>query len=333
MEDQIWNHIIKRLTGVETEESKLFLDQWLNAAEENVKLYYETEQLWKWTGYVPKTGLKEEGNSLIHPTVAQNKNMSFKRIIKYGVAASLAVFTSLSIYYLSKSKYQVQDTKIAYTVHKAANGKVMKVTLPDSSTIWLNAGSEVSYPKDFHIRKTREIQLIGEAFFDVTHNQKRPFVVQSGNLKTIVYGTSFNVSSYKDNKQSSVTVKTGKVGVLLKEDSLNKPTILLPGNKLVYHRDNGKLEKVNVYAEDVANWINGGLVFDQAKPQEVFTMLERKFDVRFDFNEADFEGCKLTAKFPNQSLETILTTLSASLRVKFKENGKTIEVKGGQSCK
>lgn len=330
MEDQIWNYIIKRLTGVETDESKLFLDQWLSASEENKKLYNEALQLWEWSGSLPKARVNEDENILVHPAVAQSKRKSFKGFIKYGVAASLAVFTSLSVYYLSKS--EVEDTEIAYTIHKAMNGKVMKLTLPDSSTVWLNAGSEVIYPKDFHTRKTRAIQLIGEAFFEVTHNEKQPFVVESGNLKTIVYGTSFNVSSYNGDRQSSVTVKTGKVGVLLKEDSLSKPTMLLPGNRLVYHRDNGKIEKTNIYTEEVANWINGGLVFEQANPQEVFATLERKFDVEFKFNEADFKDCKITAKFPNQSLETILTTLSASLQIKFKEDGKTITVKGGQSC-
>jgi len=333
MEDQIWNYIIKRLTGVETEDSKLFLDQWLVLSEENVKLYNEVVQLWKLTGDAHKTSLEENGSILVHPAVEHNKRKTFKGIIKYGVAASLAVFTSLSVYYLSKSKSQVDDVEIAYTVHKAVYGKVMKVTLPDSSIVWLNAGSEVIYPKDFHARKVRFIQLVGEAFFEVTHNEKQPFVVESGSLKTIVYGTSFNISSYQDHKQSSVTVKTGKVGVLRKEDLLSKPTMLLPGNRLVYHRDNGKLEKSNVYSEDVANWITGGLAFDQATPEEVFATLKRKFDVEFNLKGSDFEGCKLTAKFPNQSLETILNTLSASLQIKFKENGKTIEVKGGQSCK
>lgn len=331
MEDQIWNNIIKRLTGVETEESKLFLDQWLKENQKNIKLYHEAEQLWKLTGLVPKTKKQTDENILIHPAVEQGKRKS--SIIKYGIAASLAVVTSLTGYYFSKSNSQAPESEIAYTVHKADHGKVMKVTLPDSSAIWLNAGSEVSYPKDFNTGKTRAIQLMGEAFFEVTHKEKQPFVVESGNLKTIVYGTSFNVSSYQDSKQSSVTVKTGKVGVLLSADSLGKPTMLLPGNKLVYHRDNGKLETTNIYAEEVANWINGDLTFDQALLKDVFATLERKFDVEFSFKESDFEGCKLTAKFPNQSLGTILTVLRASLSIKVNERGKTIEVKGGQACK
>lgn len=333
MEDQIWNNIIKRLTGVETAESKLFLDQWLNASEENIKLYDEAEQLWKWTGMLPGKKIHGEEKILVHPPVEQNKRKSLKGIIRYGIAASLAVVTSLSVYYLSKSKSEIAETETVYTVHKALNGKVMKVTLPDSSTIWLNAGSEVSYPKDFHSQKTRAVQLNGEAFFEVIHNEKQPFVVESGNLKTIVYGTSFNVSSYKDSQQSLVTVKTGKVGVLLREDSLSKPTMLLPGNRLVYHRDNGKLETMSISANDVATWIDGELTFDQATPKEVFATLERKFDVEFNFNNAAFDGCKLTAKFPNQSLKAILTALTASLHIKANEHGKTIEIIGGQPCK
>lgn len=333
MEDQIWNNIIKRLTDVETEESKLQLNQWLNASEENQKLYYEAVQLWKWTGLLPKAKSQIDEDILIHPAIVQSKRKSFKGILKYGIAASLAIFTSLTVYYLTKSSSKVEETLIAYTVHKAANGKVMKVTLPDSSIIWLNAGSEVSYPKDFHAQKTRDITLIGEAFFEVSHNEKQPFVVESDNLRTIVYGTSFNVSSYTNSGQSSVTVKTGKVGVLLRNDSLSTPTMLLPGNRLVYHRDNGRLEKTNIYSDEVATWISGDITFDEASIPDVFAVLARRFDIEFNFNEADFNGCTLTAKFPNQNLKSILTALSTSLHIKVSEHGKTIEVKGGLPCK
>ncbi len=333
MEDQIWNNIIKRLTGVETEESRLSLNQWLNKRAENIKLYHEAEQLWQLTALLPKKELELGESVLTPPAVAQKKRKSFNGIIRYGVAASLAIFASFAAYYLAKSRSQLAETEVVYTFRKAANGKVMQITLADSSIIWLNAGSQVSYPKDFHAQKTRNIKLVGEAFFDVTHNEKQPFVVESGNLKTVVYGTSFNVSSYKNSRQSSVTVKSGKVGVLLINDSLNKPTMLLPGNRLVYHRDNGTIEQINIYQDEVAPWLNGDLIFDEATPQEVFAALSRKFNVDFSFNEAGFEGCKLTAKFPNQSLETILTALSASLHIKVNQHGKTIKIIGGQPCR
>lgn len=331
MEDQIWNNIIKRLTDVETEESKLQLNQWLNASKQNQQLYKETVQLWQLTSLLPKSSSQERETTLVHPALAKNKLKYFKGMMKYGIAASLAIVTSLSIYYVSKTK--ISATAILYTVHKAANGKMKQITLPDSSVIWLNAGSQVSYRKDFHVQKTRNVKLVGEAFFDVTHNEKQPFVVESDHLKTIVYGTSFNVSSYQNSAQSSVTVKTGKVGVLLTNDSLNKPTMLLPGNRLVYHLDNGKLEKINIYEQEVASWINGDLAFDEATPQEVFAALARKFDVAFNYNDAEFEGCKLTAKFPNQSLKAILTALSTSLHIEINDHGQTIEIKGGQPCK
>ena len=333
MEDQIWNSIIKRLTGVETPASKQYLDQWLNANEENVKLYHEAKQLWAWTGMLPSAQTSLGEQTIIHPPVEKRKIRAIRGMVKYGVAASLALVASITIYYLSKSPSQTAKQISAYTVHKALNGKMIKVVLPDSSIVWLNAGSEVSYLKDFNIQKTRNIRLTGEAFFEVSHRKKQPFVVESGHLKTIVYGTSFNISSYQHSAQNSVTVKTGKVGVLLKTDRLNKPTMLLPGSRLVYHLDNGKVEKVNVETAEVATWLNGELIFDQTAPQEVFATLARKFDVEFKFNEADFEGCKLTAKFPNQSLKTILTALSTSLHLKISEHGKTIYIKGGQSCK
>lgn len=333
MEDQIWNNIIKRLTDVETEESRLSLDQWLNKSAENIKLYHEAEQLWQLTALLPKKELAPKESVLTLSAVAQKKSKSFNGVIKYGIAASLVILASFATYHLTKSRSQLAKTEIVYTVRKAANGKVIQITLADSSVIWLNSGSQVSYPKDFLAQKTRNIKLVGEAFFDVAHNEKQPFVVESGNLKTVVYGTSFNVSSYKNSRQSSVTVKSGKVGVLLINDSLNKPTMLLAGNRLVYHLDNGKLEKRNIYEDEVAPWLNGDLIFDEATPQEVFAALSRKFNVDFSFNEAGFEGCKLTAKFPNQNLKSILTALSTSLHIKVNEHGKTIKIIGGQPCR
>jgi len=334
MEDQIWNSIIKRLTGVETPASKQYLDQWLKASEDNVKIYHETEQLWALTNMLPANKKPLAEPVLLNPNIEKGKMWSLKGLKRYSIAASLALVTSLTLYYLTKSKPQATNNQVSiYSIHKAGNGKMLKVILPDSSIVWLNAGSEVSYLKDFRSQKTRNIQLTGEAFFEVTHNQQQPFVVESGDLQTIVYGTSFNVSSYKDSEQNSVTVKTGKVGVLLKRDSLNKPTMLLPGNRLVYHQENGKIETLNIETSEVATWLNGDLVFDQTAPKEVFAILARKFDVEFKINDADFEGCKLTAKFPNQSLKTILTALSTSLHLKINEHGKTIYIKGGQSCK
>ncbi|RYG10141.1 MAG: FecR family protein [Chitinophagaceae bacterium] len=331
MEDQIWNYIIKRITKVETEESKIALDHWLNANADNVSVYNETVALWELTGLMP-SNKNTNSENFIHPIAEKNRQRSFKRIMRYSIAASLAVVTSLSVYYLSRSKSPLTNQAIAYTVHKALNGKMIKLQLPDSSTVWLNGGSELRYPKNFTAGETRAIQLVGEAFFDVTHNEKQPFVVESGELKTVVYGTSFNVSSYKDGKQSSVTVKTGKVGVMLVGDSLNKPTMLLPGNRLVYHRANGEMEQSNTATDEIANWLNGDLVFDQATPAEVFATLARKFDVEFKYNEADFEGCTLTAKFPNQHLKVIMKTIGNSLDFKFNEQGKTIQITGGQPC-
>lgn len=332
MEDQIWNNIVKRLTNVETEFSKAELDNWLSENSENVKLFKETVTLWHLTGSLPASK-NQKSEYLIHPIAEKNRRKAFRTLMRYSIAASLAVITSLTIFHLLKSPAESENQTVAYTYHKTANGKIIKLVLPDSSIVWLNSGSEISYPKVFTGQKTRAIELNGEAFFEVTHNQKQPFVVQSGKIKTVVYGTSFNVVSYQDSKQSSVTVKTGKVGVLLAGDSLGKPTMLMPGNRLVYHNANGEMEQSNVETGDVASWLNGDLVFDQATLAEVFATLARRFDVEFKYKETDFEGCKLTAKFPNQHFKVIMKTLGNSLDFKFNEQGRTIEITGGKPCR
>ena len=328
MEDQIWNCIIKRVTGTETLESRLLLDEWLSANESNLEHYEEVLALWHLTGKVA-TSPTNSTQVVSDFNTEETKNRSFKRFFNYGIAASLALLASFGAYYLLDEKESVAPN---YVIRKAELGKMLAIQLPDSSKIWLNAGSELKYIKKFD-GKTRTVELSGEAFFDVKHDENRPFVVLSENLKTVVYGTSFNVRAYVGNNENAVTVKTGKVGVLIKGDSLNKPTMLLPGNHLAYYPVQDKLKQDNVLVNDIAVWINGDLTFDQAAPKDVFATIARKFNVKFSFDQSNFDGCKITAKFPNQSLKSILTALSASLNIKVNEQGETIEIKGGQSCK
>lgn len=329
MEDQIWNSIIKRLTAQETEDSKSMLDQWLNADAENQKLFQQAATLWQMTDLLPLIN-NENQQETVKPEVSTRY---LTRISRYAIAASILVASMLSVYYFTRSKETETSPLTTYKVYKAENGKVMKLVLPDSSQVYLNSGSELSYPSDFKSGNIRLVKLIGEAFFDVTHNEKQAFVVESRNLKTTVYGTSFNVSAYPDKTHSAVVVKTGKVGVNLLGDSLSKANFLLPGNRLVYHHKTGKIEKDQVHIAEISNWLNGDLIFDQTPLNEVFVMLERKFDVTFNYDPQTFQDCQLTARFPNQQLDIVLKTIALTLDFKYKQQGRTIEIMGGKPCK
>jgi transmembrane sensor len=133
---------------------------------------------------------------------------------KWMVAASLFAVASLSVlgFY---NRLQILDvvSPIAQKQFSTVNGQVASLTLADGTRVWLNGGSKLSYPEAFRGDK-REITLTGEAFLEVTHDAKKSFIVHTGNIRTQVLGTSFNVKAYPEDSFVKVDVVTGKVGVV-----------------------------------------------------------------------------------------------------------------------
>ncbi|MET3115649.1 hypothetical protein AAKU52_003401 [Pedobacter sp. CG_S7] len=167
-------------------------------------------------------------NNIIDEIADRNGKLSYRKHL-FQIAASITIF--LSIFSAGYYYYTTFLNKVPETVmleKSAGNGKVIKITLSDGSKVWLNAGSKISFPKSFGKSK-REISLFGEAYFEVEHEQHRPFIIHTGAIITQVLGTSFNINAYALNKNIKVTVLTGKVAVLVPEkDKRGTRTIVLP---------------------------------------------------------------------------------------------------------
>ncbi len=203
------------------------------------------------------------------------------------------------------------------------------VEMPDGSKIWLNADSEIRFLKSFSQEKTRSVILNGEAYFDVSHDAAHPFVVKSAELTTTVYGTSFNVRAYSNEEETSVTVNSGKVGVISGKDG-GKARMLLPQDKLTY--GDGKFTKTTVLA-DADGWTRGDLMFDQTPLNEVFETISRKYNVKIEKAKTlRYQDCRLTARFRNQSLAAVLKTLKLAMNINSKQTGTTIYLEGGAVC-
>lgn len=328
MEDKIWNYIIKRLTGTETEESEQYLNQWLNEDVNNIQQYNEICLLWSLSGRVGNVQTEVQVQDLFSQQPAPlAKTSVFKNIWKYGIAASLICVLFAAIYQYRNGAFR-QSSGQEWVVKRADPGKMVLVNLPDSSKIWLNAGSEIRFFKHFKDGKTRTVILKGEAFFDVSHDAGQPFVVKSGELTTTVYGTSFNIRAYGNEAEMSVAVNSGKVGVMAATDT-GRVVMLLPNDKLVYA---GRKFTKTVVEIEADGWIKGDLVFDQTPLAEVFTTISRKFNVRIEADIAQYQHCRLTASFHNQPLLAVLKTLKLAMNIQSTQTGQTIYLKGGAAC-
>ncbi len=331
MEDKIWNCMVKRLNGTETADSKITLDLWLAESELNRKKYKEAKSIWELSLNIQP----EEPEKPFHQFAAQlvpKPELSSKRISlfwKYGIAATITALFLMSGLYFYKNNHQ-SNQEIDWIVKRADFGQMIRINLPDSSKVWLNSGSQISFASTFSSQPSRLVKLIGEAYFEVKHDQKHPFIVKSKTLTTTVYGTSFSIKAYQNESITSIAVNSGKVGVL-GADQKNKDLaiMLLPNDQLVYNDKNRSFAKSNIANGDVNSWTKGSLIFEQSPIEEVVQTLERKYNVKIDTAQISGSGCRLTARFNNEPLKAILKALKLSLQIRSTQVGQTIYLKGG----
>ncbi|RYF19451.1 MAG: FecR family protein, partial [Flavobacteriales bacterium] len=199
---------------------------------------------------------KIEQNLYAHFFPSQQKTRT--KLTPYWLPTAVAAMLTIvaGTIWLTNSPKKELQLVFDKTITRASEKKI--ITLSDGSTVTLNNESELEYPKKFS-DSTREVHLKGEAFFEISKNKLKPFIVKTGQLNVKVLGTSFNVKHYQTDKNINVVVATGKVGVNAIGDK--KIWLLNPGNKLTYHKTTAVGEQNNVNAADYSAWKRNELIF------------------------------------------------------------------------
>ncbi len=226
---------------------------------------------------------------------------------KWAIGIAAALLISVAAGYLAHwlNYTPKQEHFMASQATQAGERKV--ITLTDGSKVTLNNRSELRYASDFDGNK-REVWLKGEAFFDIKRDTKRPFIVHTEQLNVRVLGTSFNVRSYQNDKQTSVGVVTGKVGV--NKANADKTYMLLPGNLLSYHKTSDAFNQQTLSTDEILGWQNGLLVFHQEAIEEIVPELERWYNVSVQVNRKHLLKKRITASFSRKSLPAVMEILS-----------------------
>lgn len=189
--------------------------------------------------------------------------------------------------------------------------KDYKITLPDGTTVWMNSASSLRFPYSFD-KKTREVYLTGEAYFDVAHNPNLEFIVHSAFADIKVHGTSFNVNAY-DLKTFATSLVTGSVSAIRGSESIK----LKPNQQVSYN--SGKLTVKNFDSQEVLSWRNGIYYFHNQSLAEIAQVLSRWYDVKINWktpgiSEQTFTG-EIDKKLP---LDIVLSNLELSSGIKAK---------------
>lgn len=198
-----------------------------------------------------------------------------------------------------------QSTRNNLIEINVAYGENKHFFLPDSSEIWLNAGTYIKYPKEF-IGDERNIYLDGEAYFSVKQNEQKPFIVQTEKISVKVLGTKFNLKAYTNDEKIITTLTSGKVEVSTKNES----HILKPNEQLSYDRNTSSIDIVEVSSDETNSWLSGQLVFNDSSLRDILLALERRFNISISNNTGIPTSKLYTIKFlRNETPEEVLNIL------------------------
>jgi ferric-dicitrate binding protein FerR (iron transport regulator) len=205
------------------------------------------------------------------------------------------------------------------------------VKLPDGSVVVLNAGSSLEFPETFNGKKSREVTLRGEGYFDIKHDASSLFIVYTGKLRTTVLGTAFNIKAYPDDNDITVTVTRGKVKV---SDDKKVIGIITPDQQIKFNKHEEVSQQQRVDSKEVAAWSDRDIFFDDATLADVVKQLEQRFKVDIVFDNDTIKDCRFTATFVGgEDLNQILTVICEFNGSYFNRDATgIIHISGGAGC-
>lgn len=316
--------IIKYLEGRATEAEQAELLEWLRIKKNRID-FNSVSLVWKKSlNDQEYPGKSEETWNKIQAVLLQKSYNGWQKTKKlnqfFRIAALFFLFMSIGIltYYFTTSGTKKTEQ---YTSVIAENGHISKVELPDSSVVWLNSGSKISYSNSFALTN-RNINLTGEAYFQVTKNKKLPLIVTNGELQVKVLGTQFNVSAYPECGEVSVVLESGSVEML-------NPNIesfhlkLKPGERAVFNKTNNKLQVSNVNTSKFTSWKEGIINIYNQTLEEVVEKLETRYNQKFILDN-EVKNYIYTFTIKNESLDEIIQLMEKITPVKAEQKNDTI---------
>lgn len=214
----------------------------------------------------------------------------------------------------------VEPTEVITVSLETPRGGQYRITLPDGTKVFMNSNSQLRYPVQFKGDK-REVELKGEAYFEVVHNKDKPFIVRSGEQQIRVLGTKFNINSFE--AIIATTLVEGRVSV--QYQGHHKEVILQPGQQSRASKQHMEVQKV--LTDDYIGWTQNLFVFNDMPLTEIMKQLERWYDVDTDF-PISFKDEKFFAEIPrDRKLSQVLQDLEKAGNYKFEIQGRRIIVR------
>lgn len=287
---------------MQREVDKISLEIWEESISKPPFLHHTEEEKYK-----------QEAKALLHKI--KRKQVPFKKWAWRAIACIILLLGIVNI----KEYITFEHKHISLTEISTSFGEKKEYVLPDGSKVLLNACSTIKFPQQFQ-GENREVELDGEAYFEIVHDKKKKFLIKTENFKVKVLGTKFNVKSYTEQETALVSVKSGKVEVELPQASMK-----LTANEQVQIQTNGNefIKKKEDNSRALA-WIQSKLYYQNATIYDVTKDLEHYYNCQFKFPEGQSFNNKISGQHDNKSLEAVLQSIEYVTGIKHKIEGNTI---------
>lgn len=221
------------------------------------------------------------------------------------------------------SAREVNREQAEYYTIKVPLGGEYTVLLPDSTRIYLNAGTTLRYPNKF-IGKNREVFLSGEAYFDVYHDESRPFIVRAEQISIQVLGTSFNVNAYPAWKEVKTTLVEGKISVKSGRDTI----IMAPGTQVVYNKETRECVYTRVDVNNFISWKDGYYDFENLSLEELMFIFSNWYNLEIVYMNEQVKALKFGGRLQRyDDVSSLLRQLEYTQDVHFKLDGNKLIVR------
>lgn len=281
----------------------------VNAGEENTQVNAEAGS----TDVNAIPGIRRE----ISGSPEKKERKPFRsKALKYCIAAAAAA----ALFLTGAATSELLTGKRQETVLMASSENISSYTLPDGSKVWLNKNSWLTYNQRFG-KRTRQVALKGEGYFEVNRDERRPFIVKMQNdLDIKVLGTTFNACNYPSLNKAEVILRSGSVQV--SDNGRNEHVILKPNQKFTWNEGTAEISSVN--AMNCCRWFEHRLVFDNVKLKDILENLSHKYQTEISLNVGNLADKHMSMTIRDESVEDILDILTTLLPIRWRYQGAEI---------
>jgi ferric-dicitrate binding protein FerR (iron transport regulator) len=280
------------LQGVTTPDEEKILYNWVKENPENSKKLFREKDLWGASQLgTPKLNEDEFNYWFELQDKIMQQNNKGNRLREILRIAAIVIF-SLGAGWLGHvlvSTGVFSNEQVEMKQVESFNGQLKEIFLADGTHVWLNSGSKLSFPSGFNA-ENREVELSGEAFFEVTANEEEPFLVKTQDHTVKVTGTRFNICEYPENKTIETTLEEGKVKII----TGNFIKDLYPGQQSSFNTQTAEIRIGETDMEIYTTWKDGFYEFNNESVCKVFKIIERWWDVKIRYPEERLKTERIT---------------------------------------